>query len=118
MTASAIGPAGNAATAAGAADIIDPRQFAVGTIRDAYSAYPHLGHVLPALGYSPAQLRELAETIERSDADIVVSATPADIAALIPITTRVVRARYDFVEDPTAPLASLVDEFLARKPPT
>ncbi len=106
-----------AATAAGAADIIDPRQFAVGTIRDAYSAYPHLGRVLPALGYSPAQLRELTETIARSGADVVVSATPADIAALIPITARVVRARYDFLEDPTAPLASLVDTFLANTVP-
>ncbi len=107
-----------AATAAGAAEIIDPRPFAVGTIREAYGAYPHLGRVLPALGYTAAQLLELAETIKRADADIVVCATPADLAALIPIAGPVVRARYDFVEDPTAPLTPLVDAFLARKPPT
>ncbi len=106
-----------AAMAAGAAEIIDPRPFAIGTLREAYEAYPHLGRVLPALGYNPSQLQELAETIERANADIVVCATPADIAASIPIASRVIRARYDFVEDPTAPLGTLVDAFLAQKAP-
>ncbi len=103
-----------AAMAAGAGEIIDPRPFAIGTLRDTYTAYPHLGPVLPALGYSTAQLRELAETIGRANAEIVVCATPADIAALIPIACPVVRARYDFVEDPSAPLTTLVDAFLAH----
>jgi predicted GTPase len=64
------------------------------------------------MGYSEAQLRAMATTIEDSDAEVVVVATPIDLAALIPITKPVVRARYEFAEDPAEPLSAIVDAFL------
>ena len=94
-----------------AAEIIDPRSFAAGTIREACDALPRLSHALPALGYTPVQPRELAAAIKRASLDVVVCATPADLAASIMIASRVARARYDFAEDPTAPPTPLVDAF-------
>jgi predicted GTPase len=103
-----------AATAGGAAEILDPRTAAAPAIRAVFDAHPHLGKVLPAMGYSPAQLAALAETINRSEAEVVVSGTPLDLARLIPLSKPVVRARYDFAEAGTPTLASLVDAMLAR----
>jgi predicted GTPase len=77
-----------------------------------FAAYPHIGAVLPAIGYSEAQLAAMTETIAGSDAEVVVSATPIDLAALMPIRQRVVRARYEFAEDPAEPLSAIVDIFL------
>jgi predicted GTPase len=102
------------ATRAGAAAIIDPRPFAVGVIADVYRAYPHIGRVLPAVGYGEAQRAALAETINRSDADVVVAATPIDLAALLPLTKPVVRARYELAEIDDPGLTAQVDAFLDR----
>ena len=71
--------------------------------------------MLPAVGYSPRQLAALAATINASDADIVVSATPCDIARLIDIDKPVVRARYEYAELDEPGLGALVDAFLDRK---
>lgn len=103
-----------AAVAGGAAEVIDPRCSATLDLQHVFEAYPHIGKVLPAMGYDANQLRSLAETINRSDADVVVTGTPIDLGALIKINKPILRARYEFAEagDPT--LASLVDAFLAR----
>jgi len=101
-----------AARAAGAAEIVDPRNAAVGSIAEAFRQYPHLEQVLPALGYSPSQLDELEATINGSNADIVVSGTPSDLAHLISIDKPVVRARYEFAEDGEPRLAHHVDSFI------
>jgi predicted GTPase len=103
-----------AATTAGAAAIVDPRPVAAPAIAEVYARYPHIGPVLPAIGYTPAQLDALRATIEHAGADVVVAATPMDIAALLSIATPVVRARYEFADagDPT--LGALVDTFLSR----
>ena len=103
-----------AATVAQAAEIIDPRSYAVGEIADVYTNYPHIGAVLPAVGYHPSQLQALRETINATDVDVVVAATPCDIAALIEIDKPVVRARYEFAEAGEPSLTSLVDEFLQK----
>jgi len=103
-----------AATAGGAAEILDPRLSAAPAIRAVFEAHPHLGKVLPAMGYSAAQLSALAATINGSEADIVVSGTPLDLARLIPLSKPVVRARYDFAEAGAPTLASVVDAMLAR----
>ena len=105
-----------AARAAGAASIVDPRLSAVPEIAAVFRAYPHIGPVLPAVGYGPAQLGALAATINASAAEVVVSATPSDLARLVPIDKTVIRARYDYAEDGTPGLASFVDAFLARHP--
>jgi predicted GTPase len=103
-----------AATAAGAASIVDPRAAAAPLIAEVYRRYPHIGRVLPAVGYNDAELAALAETINRSDAEIVVSATPLDLARLVKLKKPVLRARYEFAEAGVPTLASLLDEFLAR----
>lgn len=104
-----------AARAAGAAEIIDPRRAATPEIAALYAAYPHLGPVLPAMGYDAAQRDALAATIARSGAEVVVSATPADLQRLVPPPLRVVRARYDFAEMDTPGLEAQIDAFLRRR---
>jgi predicted GTPase len=102
-----------AAREGGAAEVVDPRAYAVPEIAALYDAYPHLGAVLPAMGYSPAQLDALARSIDAVPADVVVSGTPVDLAALVRIATPVVRARYEFAEVETPGLGGEVDRFLA-----
>jgi predicted GTPase len=103
-----------AATAAGAGVIVDPRASASPSIRELLARHPHIGPVLPAVGYDHAQLDALRETIDRAGVDVVVSATPLDLGALIELRTPVVRARYEFVDAGWPTLASMVDGFLAR----
>jgi predicted GTPase len=105
-----------AALAAGAAEIVDPRPSAAPEIADVLHAYPHIGAVLPALGYGPAQLRALAATIRASAADVVVSATPIDLARVVPIDKTVVRARYGYAELGEPALSAFIDIFLKRLP--
>jgi predicted GTPase len=104
-----------AATQAQAAVIIDPRRFAVGEIAQVYRKYRHIGTVLPAVGYHRTQLQALSETINAVDADVVISATPCDLAALIEINKPVVRARYEFAEVGTPGLGGLVESFVKEK---
>ncbi|MES9858437.1 MAG: cyclic 2,3-diphosphoglycerate synthase [Sedimenticola sp.] len=101
-----------AATGAGAAAIVDPRIAAVPSIRAVFEKYPHIGQVLPALGYSAAQLKDLETSINASDADLVVAATPCDLAALIDITKPLIHARYAYKELEVPGLEGLVAEFL------
>jgi len=94
--------------------IVDPREMASAEILTVYERYPHIGRVLPAVGYGDAQLAALAETINASDADLVVSGTPCDLAALVTITKPVVRARYSYAETVQPGLAGIIEDFLAR----
>jgi len=103
-----------AATRAGAAAIVDPRRSAPAIVREIFARYPHIGPVLPAVGYEAAQLEGLRETIDAAAADVVVAATPLDLAALIAPDKPVVRARYEFADAGEPTLGSLVDAFLAR----
>jgi predicted GTPase len=86
-----------AARAAGAV-IVDPRPVAAPAIREVYERYPHIGPVLPAVGYAPAQVEALARTIADAPAEAVVLGTPAEQALTALIRKPVVRARYEFVE--------------------
>lgn len=103
-----------AAQAAGAV-VVDPRPFAVGDLADAFVRYPHLGAVLPALGYSDAQLRDLERSLNAAPADVIVAGTPVDLAALVKTKLPVIRARYDFEDLDEDGLAAEVDAFLARR---
>ncbi|HEV2335247.1 MAG TPA: cyclic 2,3-diphosphoglycerate synthase [Stellaceae bacterium] len=104
-----------AARAAGATVILDPRLSAVPEIGAVFSAYPHIGPVLPAVGYGPAQLAALAATINASAAEVVVSGTPMDLARLVPIDKPMIRARYEYAEDGAPALSSFIDAFLADR---
>jgi predicted GTPase len=103
-----------AAVVGGAASIVHPQPFAVAEIARLYDDYPHLGPVLPAMGYSAAQLDALARSIDAAPADIVVSGTPIDLAALVRLNKPVVRARYEFAEAQTPGLGAEIDRYLVR----
>jgi predicted GTPase len=96
------------------AEIIDPRPWAAPLIAAAYARYTHLNDVLPALGYSQAQLDDLAATLNAVPADVVVSATPMDLGRLITTNKPVARARYDYAEAERPGLAGRLDVFLER----
>jgi predicted GTPase len=98
-----------------AVDIIDPRRFAVGSIAETFQKYPHLKHVLPAMGYGKQQTKELEETINNADCDIVVSGTPIDLSRIICVNKPIVRVRYDVGESTLKELKEIVDRFLERK---
>ncbi|MBI5015455.1 MAG: GTPase [Deltaproteobacteria bacterium] len=100
----AYGAATLAARRFGAAELVDPRPHAVGSIAAAFRDFPHLGHVLPALGYSPHQLRELREAIEAAPCDLVLVGTPVDLGALLGLRRPTLRVRYEVEEGPGAPL--------------
>ncbi len=103
-----------AAERAGAGEIVDPRPFADPALAELFARYAHLGKVLPAVGYDAEQLGALAATLERADADVVVSGTPIDLARLIQIGKPIVRARYEFAGAGEPTLGSLVDDFVRR----
>lgn len=92
------GAAWVAAKRFGAAEIIDPRPFAVGSIKDTFAKYPKTGNVLPAMGYGEKQTKELEETINRSDADLVVIGTPIDLTRVVKINKPYQRVRYELQE--------------------
>jgi predicted GTPase len=104
-----------AARAAGAREIIDPRKSAVGQITEAFEQYPHIKEVLPALGYSAAELSDLRATINGSDAEVVVCGTPSDLSHLIEIKKPLVRARYEFAEGDEQRLSRSLSSFLDAK---
>lgn len=104
-----------AARAAGAAEIIDPRPFAAAGIAEVFEAFPHIGPVLPAMGYSEDQRRALADTIEASGADAVIAGTPIDIAGDLGLTLPVVRARYRYADAGDPRLWDLVTRWLRRQ---
>jgi predicted GTPase len=109
------GAAWIAAMRAGAARVIDPRPWAAPAIAAVFELYPHIGAVLPATGYSAAQLEALRTTIERSDAEVVVSGTPIDLGALLHLSKPVVRARYEYAEMETPGLRGELDRFLEHR---
>jgi predicted GTPase len=82
----------------GAAELVDPRPFAVGSIREALEAYPHVAGLLPAMGYGRRQMEELKETIDRSDADLVLIGTPIDLRRVIEIGKPALRVTYRLQE--------------------
>ena len=87
-----------AAEEAGADELVDPREYAVGTIKDIFDSYPEIGILLPAMGYGEQQIRDLEETINAVDCDVVIIGTPIDLTKLIKIQKPVVRVTYELEE--------------------
>jgi predicted GTPase len=79
-----------------ASEIIDPRPSAAGSIRDTYRVYPHIGPVLPAMGYSADQIADLEQTINASDCDLVLFATPIQLTRIVSINKPAIRVRYEY----------------------
>jgi predicted GTPase len=98
------------------AEIVDPRPWAAPEIAAAYARHTQLGAVLPALGYSEAQLRDLRATLDSMPVEAIVSASPIDLARLVAPGKPVVRARYEFAETESPGLAGRLDAFLKAHP--
>ncbi len=98
----------------GAAEMVDPRPYAQGSLQACFAGYPHLTNVLPAEGYSAEQLQDLEETIRRAPCDLVLVATPINLARLIQIDQPALRVMYR-VEDWGKPtLGEVVEKFIAQ----
>lgn len=102
-----------AAQTLGAAAVIDPRPFARGSIREAFERYPHIGPVLPALGYSEAQREDLRATIEASGAEVLIDASPSRIDRVLVTSVAIARVSYRFEQRSGDDLAQRVDALIA-----
>ena len=101
-----------AAREAHAAEIVDPRPAARGRIAEAFAQYPHIGKVVPAMGYSQDELADLKATIEAAAVDVVVAGTPCDLGRLLKMRTAIVRARYEYQDVDSPRLSDVVIDFL------
>ncbi len=97
----------------GAAEIIDPKPAAVGSLERVFAAYDHLDAVLPAMGYNDAQIRDLEATIRNADPEVVVSGTPHDLGRVLDVDVPIVRVRYE-LEEKNVTLASILDRHAER----
>ena len=94
----------------GAESLVDPRPFAVGSIRETFDTYQHLSELLPAMGYGQEQMEELRETIAQSDAELVLIGTPIDLRRVIDLDKRALRVSYRLQELGQPTLAELMVE--------
>ncbi|MBI4676705.1 MAG: GTPase [Elusimicrobia bacterium] len=108
------GAAHVAARRCGAKSIVDPRPYAVGSIKDTFRAYPHITDILPAMGYGAKQMEELRRTIDATPCDLVVVGTPIDLTRLLSINKPSVRVTYD-LEEADGTLRRLVEKTVWRR---
>jgi predicted GTPase len=108
----AYGAAVIAAQKHGASAIVDPRPFAVGSIKETFKKYPDIGDLLPAMGYDQKQILELEETINQTNCDAVIIGTPIDLSKRIKINKPVVRAKYELQEISKPGLKDMIMEFI------
>ena len=103
-----------AANRYGAAEIIDPREYAVGKLTETFEIYPDIGTVLPAMGYGAQQVSDLAATIENTPCDSIVVATPIDLGRVIKMNKPATRVTYELQEIGEPTLADVLEDFLAK----
>lgn len=106
--------AGTIAARQNGADIVDARENAVGSIKETFEKYPHLNKILPAMGYGEKQIKELEETINATDCDLILSATPIDLRRIINVNKEIVRVRYGVGEETEKELEKIIDEFVKK----
>lgn len=98
----------------GAGQIIDPRPFAVGTIKGTFDKFPHLHDILPAMGYSDQQVLELEDSINKADTDHVVVGTPFNLGRLIKTDKHLYPVTYELGQDAVRELDQVLDDFLKK----
>jgi predicted GTPase len=103
-----------AARKAGAAKIVDPRPYAVGSIKATLDKWPHLTNVLPAMGYDDEQLAALEETLNAADCDVVVTGTPIDLGRLITSKHPIRHVRYELEEVGSPTIADVLEPIVAQ----
>ena len=115
LTTLAYGAGWVAAKRFGAGEIVDPRPFAVRTIHDTYVKYPNTGKILPAMGYGDDMVKDLEETINKADVDLVISATPIDLNRIIKVNKPMQRVRYELQEIGKPDLEGILKNKFPRK---
>ena len=103
-----------AAEDAGVKEIIDPRPFAIGSIKETFEKYTHLTNILPAMGYGKKQISELEKTINNADAEYVVSGTPIDITRVLSSSKPILRVKYGVGKETVAELEKIVEDFVKK----
>lgn len=99
----------------GAAEIVDPRTYAVGEIADTFRAYPDTGALLPAMGYGDQQVKDLGATVETTPCDLVLVATPIDLRRVIEIKKPTLRVGYELAEKGEPTLEQILTDFLGKR---
>ncbi len=100
----------------GAARIVDPRTIAVGALQEVYRQYPHIGRVLPAMGYSPEQIRDLEATINHCGCDLVLFSTPIHLQRLLSLNKPAIRVRYEYADYGEPTLQEALEKRMAASP--
>jgi len=109
-----IGAGWVAAERNGVGEIVDPKPFAVGSIKEAYTKYPHLDKIVPALGYYGQQLEDLTQTIANADCDVVLIGTPIDLRRVIKIDKPATRVSYELAEHDTDALVAAIKKAIKK----
>ncbi len=99
----------------GAKEIVDPRPYAIGSIREAFEKYQHIGPVLPALGYGEKQMKELEQVINKAEADVIVLGTPSDISRYLDLNKPVVRVSYEIKDVEVPYLRDVLYELMKER---
>ncbi|MCK5029861.1 MAG: GTPase [Thermoplasmatales archaeon] len=97
-----------------AREIIDPRDFAVGSIKETFNKYNNLTKVLPAMGYGKKQISELEETINNAECEVVISGTPIDLKRILKVNKPIIRVSYSVGEETSKELEKIVDNFISK----
>ena len=98
----------------GASEMVDPRPYTVGKLSETFRLYPNIGPLLPAMGYGRQQLNDLESTINNTDCDSVIIATPIDLNRIIKIKKPNTRVYYDLQEIGKPDMMDILDDFLAK----
>ena len=109
----AYGAAVLAAREYGASIIVNPKPYAVGSIKETFNKYPDIDKLLPAMGYSSEQITDLEETINQTECDTVITGTPIDLGKIIRINKPIIRANYELLEKSKPDLKSLITDYIA-----
>ena len=98
----------------GAKELVDPRPYTVGRLSETFRLYPNIGSLLPAMGYGDQQLKDLEETINNTDCDSVIIATPIDLNRIINIKKPNTRVYYDLQEIGKPDLTDVIADFVKK----
>jgi len=109
-----IGAGTVAALKYGAKELVDPRPYTVGKLSETFEIYPNIGELLPAMGYSAQQLKDLETTINQTDCEAVVIGTPIDLQRIVKIDKPATRVYYDLQEIGQPDLAGILDDFVKK----
>jgi predicted GTPase len=99
----------------GAASLADPRPYLKGTLVKTFQSYPHIGTLLPAMGYSAGQIKDLEDTIDACPCDLVLSATPIDLTAVVTVNKPVIRVRYAYQDNSSPTLEEVIRKKLGGR---